>query len=111
MQPKFHQKLLYSQKIDPELVLPNMRVAVEKQLNSIAKGVGDYKTILKNAVELYRWKFLYFVQNIEAMDALFEGQFSPLAESGKAFSRCGKCRRYMKYIEVSSNFPNFFISN
>lgn len=76
-----------------------MRVAVEKQLNSIARGVGDYSAILKNAVELYRWKFLYFVQNIEAMDALFEGQFSPLAESGKAFSRCGKCRRYMKYIE------------
>lgn len=32
------------------------------------------------------------------MDALFEAQFSPLADSGRAFSKCGKCLRYMKYI-------------
>lgn len=87
------------QKIDPELVLPTMRNAVEKQLNSIARGEGDFHSILKNAIEMYRWKFLYFVQNIDAMDSLFEVSFQPLSESGKAFSRCGKCRRYMKYIE------------
>lgn len=76
-----------------------MRNAVEKQLNSIARGDGDYNSVLKNAIEMYRWKFLYFVKNIEAMDTLFEASFQPLSESGKAFSRCGKCRRYMKYIE------------
>ena len=32
------------------------------------------------------------------MDALFEAQFSPLAESGRALSKCGKCLRYMKFI-------------
>lgn len=35
---------------------------------------------------------------IENMDALFEAQFSPLADSGRALSKCGKCLRYMKYI-------------
>lgn len=34
------------------------------------------------------------------MDALFEAQFSPLADSGRALSKCGKCLRYMKYIST-----------
>ncbi|XP_055388808.1 DNA topoisomerase 3-beta [Condylostylus longicornis] len=88
------------QKIDPELVLPTMRSEVEKLLNLIAKGTADFKHVLRHAVEIFRLKFLYFVQNISNMDSLFEVSFSPLAESGKAHSRCGKCRRYMKYIQT-----------
>jgi DNA topoisomerase III len=87
------------QKIDPELVLPTMRSAVEKQLNLIAQGVADYRAVTKHANEIFRLKFLYFVTNITNMDSLFEVSFSSLAESGKAHSRCGKCRRYMKYIQ------------
>jgi hypothetical protein len=34
------------------------------------------------------------------MDALFEAQFSPLADSGRLLSKCGKCGRYMKYIST-----------
>lgn len=32
------------------------------------------------------------------MDSLFEAQFSPLSDSGRMLSKCGKCLRYMKYI-------------
>lgn len=42
---------------------------------------------------------LYTMQ-IENMDALFEAQFSPLSESGRFLSKCGKCSRYMKYISA-----------
>lgn len=87
-------------KIDPELVLPTMRSAVEEQLNLIARGEADFKAILRHTTEIFRRKFQYFVLNIEAMDQLFEVSFSPLSSSGKAHSRCGKCRRYMKYIQV-----------
>ncbi|XP_058448206.1 DNA topoisomerase 3-beta [Malaya genurostris] len=87
------------QKIDPELVLPTMRSAVEQQLNLIAHGSADYRLVLKHAVEIFRLKFLYFVQNISNMDILFEATFSSLCSAGKALSRCGKCRRYMKYIQ------------
>ncbi|XP_050068683.1 DNA topoisomerase 3-beta [Anopheles maculipalpis] len=87
------------QKIDPELVLPTMRSAVEQQLNLIAHGSADYRSVLKHAVEIFRLKFLYFVQNISNMDILFESTFSSLSSSGKSLSRCGKCRRYMKYIQ------------
>lgn len=45
---------------------------------------------------------------IEHMDALFEAQFSPLSESGRALSKCGKCARYMKYI--SPQPPRLFCS-
>lgn len=86
-------------KIDAELVLPTMRSAVEKQLNLIAQGIADYQSVTKHALDIFRLKFQYFVTNIVNMDSLFEVSFSSLADSGKAHSRCGKCRRYMKYIQ------------
>lgn len=88
------------QKIDPELVLPTMRSDVEKLLNLIAAGSADFHSVLKHALEIFRMKFEYFVLNIVHMDTLFESSFSPIADSGKAFSRCGKCRRYMKHIQT-----------
>lgn len=39
-------------------------------------------------------------RQIENMDALFEAQFSPLSDTGRALSKCGKCLRYMKYISM-----------
>lgn len=77
-----------------------MRSEVERMLTLIAKGSAIFDDVLRHAIDIFRMKFLYFVQNISNMDSLFEVSFSPLAESGKAHSRCGKCRRYMKYIQV-----------
>ncbi|KAK0089512.1 hypothetical protein PV325_006845 [Microctonus aethiopoides] len=88
------------QKIDPELVLPTMRSAVEEQLNLIALGQADFHAVLQHTVEIFKQKFHYYVQSIDGMDQLFEVSFSPLSASGKALSRCGKCRRYMKYIQA-----------
>ncbi|XP_073954639.1 DNA topoisomerase 3-beta [Choristoneura fumiferana] len=88
------------QKIDPELVLPTMRSAVEEQLNLIAIGRADYEAVLSHTTEIFRRKFQYFVRSIEGMDQLFEVNFSSLKASGKALSRCGKCRRYMRYIQA-----------
>nr|XP_039318295.1 DNA topoisomerase 3-beta-1 isoform X3 [Saimiri boliviensis boliviensis] len=34
------------------------------------------------------------------MDELMEVSFSPLAATGKPLSRCGKCHRFMKYIQA-----------
>ncbi|XP_034671914.1 DNA topoisomerase 3-beta [Drosophila subobscura] len=87
-------------KIDPELVLPTMRSEVERMLTLIAKGTADFQDVLRHAITIFKLKFMFYVKNIASMDALFEVSFSPLAESGKAHSRCGKCRRYMKYIQT-----------
>ena len=78
---------LHASQIDPELVLPTMRSAVEEQLNLIAIGQADFHAVLQHAIEIFKQKFHYFVQNIEAMDQLFEVTFSPLSASGKAHSR------------------------
>lgn len=66
-----------------------MRSAVEEQLNLIALGRADFHAVLQHTVEIFKQKFHYFVQSIEAMDQLFEVSFSPLSASGKAHSRYG----------------------
>lgn len=64
-----------------------MRSAVEEQLNLIALGRADFYAVLQHTVEIFKQKFHYFVQSIDAMDQLFEVSFSPLSASGKSHSR------------------------
>lgn len=86
--------------IDPDLCLPDIRSFIEHQITLVAKGQADHSQVVQHVLNQFRQKFSYFVKQIENMDALFEAQFSPLADSGKALSRCGKCLRYMKYISA-----------
>lgn len=87
-------------KIDQELVLPTIRSAVEKQLGLIAAGKADFPPVLEHALNIFKRKFHFFVDSIAGMDELMEVSFSPIAESGKPLSRCGKCHRFMKYIQA-----------
>ncbi|XP_027703283.1 DNA topoisomerase 3-beta-1 [Vombatus ursinus] len=87
-------------KIDAELVLPTIRSAVEKQLSLIALGKADYQQVLEHTLNIFKRKFHYFVDSIAGMDELMEVSFSPLAATGKPLSRCGKCHRFMKYIQA-----------
>ncbi|MED6285268.1 DNA topoisomerase 3-beta-1 [Characodon lateralis] len=89
-------------KIDAELVLPTIRSAVEKQLNLIAQGKANYQQVLQHGLEIFKRKFHYFVDSITSMDELMEVSFSPIAATGKPLSRCGKCHRFMKYIQEKS---------
>ena len=77
-----------------------MRSAVEKQLTLIANGKADFDSVLTHSVDIFERKFEYFMKHIENMDELFECAFTKLSESGKPMTRCGKCRRYMKYIDA-----------
>lgn len=85
---------------DAELVLPTIRSAVEKQLNLIAQGKANYQQVLQHALDIFKRKFHYFVDSITNMDELMEVSFSPIAATGKPLSRCGKCHRFMKYIQA-----------
>uniref|UniRef100_A0A8C5EUX9 DNA topoisomerase n=1 Tax=Gouania willdenowi TaxID=441366 RepID=A0A8C5EUX9_GOUWI len=87
-------------KIDAELVLPTIRSAVEKQLNLIALGKANFTQVLQHTLDIFRRKFHFFVDSITGMDELMEVSFSPIAASGKPLSRCGKCHRFMKYIQT-----------
>eukprot|EP00884_Botryococcus_braunii_P010708 jgi/Botrbrau1/19639/Bobra.0003s0009.1 len=86
------------QLIDPELCLPQVRSHVEKQIGLIARGEAEKESVVRHTLAQFTSKFVFFVAKIGRMDALFDATFSTLAESGKPFSKCGKCRRYMKLI-------------
>ncbi|CAB1319263.1 unnamed protein product, partial [Coregonus sp. 'balchen'] len=89
-------------KTDAELVLPTIRGAVEKQLNLIAQGKVNYQQVLQHTLDIFKRKFHYFFDTIASMDELMEVTFSPIAATGKPLSRCGKCHRFMKYIQSES---------
>lgn len=86
------------QLIDPELCRPHVRAHVEQQIGLVADGKAQKEAVVAHTLEQFRAKFMFFVGHITRMDALFEASFSPLSSSGKPMSKCGKCRRYMKYI-------------
>lgn len=58
--------------------------------------------MLADVIELFSKKYVFFKENISAMDAFFGGNFktyeSAIIES-KGFSRCGKCNRLMKLVK------------
>ncbi|PNT64880.1 hypothetical protein BRADI_4g34290v3 [Brachypodium distachyon] len=86
--------------IDADLCLPDIRSFIEQQITLIAKGKADHLQVIQHVIQQFMKKYSYFVKKIENMDALFEAQFSPLADSGRLLSKCGKCGRYMKYIST-----------
>lgn len=73
---------------------------MEKKISMISSGKVHFDDVLRDELDLFRNKFKDFTQKIEKMDQLFEVTFSPLDTSGKPFSKCGKCRRYMHYIPL-----------
>ena len=86
--------------IDPALVLPEVRAAIESFCNLIAEGKANKEMVVSHSLENFKSKFSYFTNNIERMNSLFEASFSPLAATGKFISKCGKCLRYMRYISL-----------
>ncbi|XP_044500642.1 DNA topoisomerase 3-beta isoform X4 [Mangifera indica] len=86
--------------IDPDLCLPDIRSFIEQQITLVAKGQADHSRVVQHVLQQFKEKYSFFVKQIENMDALFEAQFSPLSDSGRLLSKCGKCLRYMKYIST-----------
>mmetsp|Transcript_3626 Transcript_3626/g.11267 ORF Transcript_3626/g.11267 Transcript_3626/m.11267 type:complete len:852 (+) Transcript_3626:59-2614(+) len=86
-------------KIDPDIVLPDIRSNIEKYVALIADGKATFEEVVEHSLRVFKTKFLYFVNNISKMDELFEVRFQPIEKvAGRNFSRCGKCTRYMKLI-------------
>jgi DNA topoisomerase-3 len=50
-----------------------MRAEVETQLNLIAKGQADFNIVKQHVLNMFRLKFVFFVENITLVDSLFEG--------------------------------------
>jgi len=89
-------------RIDPEIVLPSVRAAIEKYIDLIAKGEVTYDVVVSHCLGVFFEKFKYFVSKISLMDELFEASFSPISKTAgsKLRTKCGKCKRYMIYIPL-----------
>jgi DNA topoisomerase-3 len=87
--------------IDPELALPSLRAYIEKQVTLIAQGKASRDKVVSYALDIFLKKFFYFQNKINKMDILFESHFASVEKTqGRFLSRCGKCRRMMKYIPL-----------
>lgn len=86
-------------RIDPDLVLPRVRSAIEEQCTLIAQGKKDKGEVVEHSLNNFKAKFEYFVMKINMMDELFGSSFTKLANAGMPFSRCGLTRRYLQFID------------
>lgn len=59
-----------------------VRAHVEQQIALVADGKADKGAVVEHALQQFLQKFLFFVENIQRMDSLFEASFSPLTASG-----------------------------
>ena len=82
-----------------------MRSAIEGQCALIATGEATKSAVVAASLDLFRRKFLWFVQSIALMDELFEATFSAAESKGIALSQCGKCDRFMTYYGADAPPP------
>ena len=87
-------------------LLPNallqVRSHVEQQIGLVAKGQADKDSVVVHTLDQFRQKFMFFVTNIQRMDALFEASFSPLASSGKRRCDAGAMAVWVKCMHCPS---------
>ena len=66
-------------------------------MDMIANKEADFREVVAHSLNIFKQKFEYFVDNVEALDSLFQVSFSAIHKvSGKIFSKCGKCFHFMK---------------
>ena len=54
--------------IDNELVDPELRSKIEQSVELIAQGEVDFDEVLSEVLELFKCKYINFMQNIQLMD-------------------------------------------
>jgi len=89
-------------KIDPDLVLPTVRSAIEKYIDLIAQGKANFDAVVKHTLDAFKQKFMYFTNKINLMDELFQASFNPVSKmtDSKLKVKCGLCRKYMHFIHL-----------
>jgi len=86
-------------KIDSSLVQPQVRGEIESNCMKIRKEGYKKEDIVRNALNIFRDKFINFTKNINRIDEIFDKIYTPLANVGKRLSSCGFCNRFMLLIE------------
>jgi len=86
--------------IDPDLSASKLRAGMENAMTKIAEGHAQRDHVIDWMSELFRQKFIYFRDRAEKMELLFGAHFHLIENvTGNRMARCGKCCRYMIYLE------------
>ena len=86
-------------RIDPELALPAVRSHVEKQLDMIATGKADHESIVRHTSRSSPPSS----ETSSIRSSVWipcRGELRPDGSSGKPFSKCGRCLRYMRLVST-----------
>ena len=99
-------------KIDPQLVLPELRAYMERNMTAVAKGQLTKTAIIKSVLDIFAAKFDYFVHKFEKMDKMFDHLYNNPANlhGGKFLSKCGICNRKMKLFRARGP-PKLYCEN
>eukprot|EP01083_Nonionella_stella_P213634 770365_1 len=89
-------------KIDPQLVLPELRAYMERNMTAVAKGQIRKDAVINSVLNIFAAKFDYFVKKFEKMDKMFDHLYNNPANlhGGKFLSRCGICKKKMKLFRA-----------
>jgi len=61
--------------------------------------------VLDEAIKIFKQKFINFTEKFHHLDNMLSKQFGTneqTLEQSKPFSKCGDCRKYMKYMVKAS---------
>merc|ERR1711879_20406 len=99
-------------KIDPQLVIPDLRSYMERNMTAIAKGKMRMAPVVETVLDIFAAKFDYFVRKFDKMDAMFDHMYNNPAtmSGGKVLSKCGICHRQMKLFSKRGP-PKLWCSN
>lgn len=66
------------EKINPDMVAPDLRAKMEKSLNDIAHGVSSREKVEHEVLDAFKEKFRIFTERITEMDSMFEEMVTAL---------------------------------
>lgn len=88
--------------IDKELVTSDLRGKIEGWVNEIATGKRKFDDVIKEVVNIFKKKFIYFTENISKGDKIFSKSYKSFDDAcvnAKMWTKCGQCRCYMKIVQ------------
>ncbi|KAM9980995.1 hypothetical protein ACTFIY_003302 [Dictyostelium cf. discoideum] len=87
-----------------EFSKPNLRAAIEADVDKISRGQKTKQEVLLSTIEKYKQLYQLANQNINCFDRSFREYYEPADPKGgefrilvSQFSRCGKCNGKMQY--------------
>lgn len=83
--------------IDYELAQPTVRALIESQCLKVAESKMDGRKVLKHVLKEFSIKFQYLLRNIQILNDVLDVSIQAVAERGQPLSRCGSCKRYLRY--------------